>query len=88
MMELVRMARAASDDERLSDGMLYRKLADAIEQLEGEREQLEGERDAALIALSELCESCGGKEPHTLPACIAHITMTLRQRVERDAEHG
>lgn len=34
MSELIQMLRAASEDERLSDGMLYRRAADRIEQLE------------------------------------------------------
>lgn len=37
----------------------------------------ERERDAALLALSELCEAHGGTEPHTLPACTAHLKAVL-----------
>jgi hypothetical protein len=36
MSDLVEMCRAASRDERLSDGMLYRKAADEIERLRSE----------------------------------------------------
>lgn len=34
MEDIIAMARAAEKDERLSDGALYGKLADRIEQLE------------------------------------------------------
>lgn len=48
-------------------------LADTLR----ERDALEQQRDEALLALSALCESCGGTEPHTLQACTAHLTKTL-----------
>lgn len=43
MRDLVARARAASYDERLSDGMLYRQLADEIERLTRERDAARAE---------------------------------------------
>lgn len=51
---LVAMARAASHDERLSDGMLYRRLADAIETLMAGSALLSDSLDAAIQQRDEM----------------------------------
>lgn len=44
--ELVRMCEAASRDERLADGMLYRKAAAALVALKAERDKLKDNAEA------------------------------------------
>ena len=44
--ELVRMCEAASRDERLADGMLYRKAAAALVALKAERDELKRHAEA------------------------------------------
>ena len=71
MSDLVSMARAASYDDRLADGMLYRKLADEIERLQQALDSLSA-RQAAHDA-----EWCEGRDLPRLVAQAQDVSRAL-----------
>jgi len=72
--DIVAMARAAQQDERLSDGPLYGKLADEITRLRARVKELRKE----LTDIAEYCDE--------LDATVSTISYAARRALERTAE--
>jgi len=74
--DIVAMARAAQQDERLSDGPLYGKLADEITRLRARVKELRKE----LTDIAEYCDE--------LDATVSTISYAARRALERTAEEA